>query len=142
MRMGAFDRRLEFYDSEPNSQRLKGEWFFRRVLEGAAIEDIFIRPSREAKELDLQPDGEYGAAIRMYDQSKRRYDMTYDCTKYAKRLEVRKEQGAIIYIVPDDPAEKHVFSDMTKSTFHWQNIRVLENGIWRVNREVFASRVG
>lgn len=127
--------------SEPGGRRLKGEWFFRRVLEGTAIEDIFICPSRQTREADPQPDGEYGVAVRMYDQAKRCYDMTYICTKYTKRLEVHKEQGMIICTLLDDPAEKWVFLSVTETIFHWQNVRVLADGTWHINCEVFASRI-
>ncbi len=128
--------------SEPSGRQLKGEWFFRRVLEGTAIEDIFICPSRDTKKWNPQPDGEYGVAVRMYNPTKRCYDMTYTCTKYTKFLEVRKEQEKIICTVQDNPLEKWVFLNATETTFHWQNIRVLENGAWCVNCEVFASRIG
>lgn len=128
--------------AEPGGRKLKGEWFFRRVLEGMAIEDIFICPSRDTKEQNPQPDGEYGAAVRVYHQAKRCYDMTYVCTKYTKHLEIRREQGEIVCTVLDDPAEKWVFAEVTETAFHWQNIRVLEDGTRRVNCEVFASRTG
>ena len=128
--------------SEPDGRRFKGELFFRRILEGAAIEYIFICPSRDTKALCPQPDGEYGVAVRMYNQTKRCYDRTYVCAKYTKRLEVRKEQGKIICTVQDDPTEKWVFLDVTETAFHWQNLRVLKDGTWRVNCEVFATRIG
>jgi len=132
----------QFDYSEPGGRQLKGEWFFRRVLEGTAIEDLFICPSRDTKELNPQPDGEYGVAVRMYHPDKRCYDMTYVCTKYTKRLEFRKEQGKLIGTVLDAPAEKWMFVNVTDTAFHWQNIRVLDDGTWRVNCEVFASRTG
>lgn len=131
----------KFDYSEPGGRKLKGEWFFRRVLDGTAIEDIFICPSRETREQNLQPDGEYGVAVRMYNQANRCYDMTYICGKYTKRLEVRREQGKIVCTVLDDPMEKWVFQAVEEATFHWQNVRVLEGGEWRVNCEVFASRI-
>ena len=62
------DWTFDYY--EPGGRHLKGEWFFRRVLEGTAIEDIFICPSRDTKETYPQPDGEYGVAVRMYDSRK------------------------------------------------------------------------
>lgn len=127
--------------SEPTGRKLKGEWFFRRVLEGTAIEDIFICPSRDTKELNPQPDGEYGVAVRMYNQARRCYDMTYICTKYTKRLEVRKEQGMIACTVLDNPREKWMFVEVTETTFHWQNVSVLEDGTRHLNCEVFASRI-
>ena len=78
----------------------------------------------------------------MYHPAKRCYDMTYVCTKYTKRLEVRKEQGKIVCTIQEDPTEKWVFLNVTETAFHWQNIHVLEDGTWRVNCEVFASRMG
>lgn len=126
---------------EPDRRALKGEWFFRKVLEGTAVEDIFICPSRETKETNPQPDGEYGAAIRMYNAGKHCYDMTYVCTKYTTRLEIHKVNGKIECTVSDSPESKWVFSDITDNTFHWQNVTVLDDGSWRTNCEVFAERI-
>lgn len=125
---------------EPDGRALKGEWFFRKVLEGTAIEDIFICPSRDTKETNPQPDGEYGVAVRMYNAEKCCYDMTYVCTKYTTRLEIHKVNGKIECTILDDPTSKWVFSDITSNTFHWQNITVLDNGERKVNCEVFATR--
>lgn len=133
------DWKFEYY--EPGGRHLKGEWFFRRVLEGTAIEDIFICPSRETKETDPQPDGEYGVAVRMYNKEERCYDMTYICTKGTTRLRIQKEQGKIACTVLDKPENKWVFSEITENTFHWQNVTVLENGEWQTNCEVFADRM-
>ena len=36
---------------------IKGEWIFRRVLEGAGVQDIFIFPSRATKDKQPLPDG-------------------------------------------------------------------------------------
>ena len=41
-----------------------------KVLEGCAIEDIHISPSRKTREIHSQPDGEYGAALRVYNREK------------------------------------------------------------------------
>ena len=130
----------DFDYSEPSGRRVKGEWLFRRALDGMAIEDLFICPSRATRDLDPQPDGEYGAAIRMYRPERHCYDMTYVCSKYTKRLEVRKEGAYIACTVLDCPTEKWVFSELTGDTFHWQNVTVLENGTWKVNCEVRARR--
>ena len=51
-------------------------------------------PSRDTREENPQPDGEYGAAVRMYNRERRCYDMTYICSKGTTRLEVRKGRGA------------------------------------------------
>ena len=133
------DWTFDYY--EPGGRHLKGEWFFRRVLEGTAIEDIFICPSRDTKETYPQPDGEYGVAVRMYDSRKQCYDMTYICTKGTTRLEIHKVQGKIVCTVLDDPANKWVFSEITETPFHWQNITITGNGEQRVKCEVIAKRM-
>lgn len=51
-----------------DGREVEGEWFFRKVLEGCAIEDIFVCPSRKTREMNPQPDGEYGAALRVYNR--------------------------------------------------------------------------
>ncbi len=50
----------DYYD-ELNGQKryVKGEWIFRRVLEGAGIQDIFIFPSRATKEQQPQPEWDW-----------------------------------------------------------------------------------
>lgn len=58
------DWEFDYVETCEGGRRLKGEWFFRRTLDGLAIEDIFICPARGEMPY---PDGEYGAAIRMYN---------------------------------------------------------------------------
>ena len=138
------DWNFEF--SDPSGRRVKGEWFFRRVLDGGAIEDIYICPSRDTVKTNPQPDGEYGAAIRMYNKDKRCYDMTYVNAAVTVRLTVNKNGEKIECVAAkasseQQETEKWVFSEITENTFHWQNITVLENGKERVNGEVHAERL-
>ena len=45
----------DYYDEFGGQKRyVKGEWIFRRVLEGAGIQDVFIFPSRMTKEMEPQ----------------------------------------------------------------------------------------
>ncbi len=46
------DWNYDYYDELINNQKrhVKGEWIFRRILEGAGVQDVFIFPSRSAKE--------------------------------------------------------------------------------------------
>ncbi len=128
------------FDYYSGDNHVEGEWIFRRVLEGMAIEDLFICPSRATKESNPQPDGEYGVAIRMFNVQNKCYDMTYVCSRYTQLLEVRKENGKIVCTVKNNPHEKWVFSEITSQTFRWQNITVLNSGEWRINSDIYARR--
>lgn len=135
------DWEFDFFDGCDDSLRkVKGEWIFRRILNGTGIEDLFICPSRETMFTNPQPDGEYGMAVRMFNNTKKCYDMVYACEKYMRGLQFRLEAERLVGTVLDNPAEKWVFSDITKDTFHWQNITVLETGEWQVNSNVYAKR--
>ena len=61
----------DYYDEPTAGQKrhVKGEWIFRRILEGAGVQDIFIFPSRATKEAEPQPDGEYGSSFRMFNKA-------------------------------------------------------------------------
>lgn len=132
---------FDYQDESGGVKRVvKGEWFFRRVLNGAGIEDLFICPSRATMEYDKQPDGEYGAAIRMFNRERECYDMTYACAQYSKYLRFRREGDRLVGTVLTNPAEKWVFSELTGDTFHWQNVTDLEDGGQRVNSDVYGRR--
>lgn len=52
------------YDATP--RRVKGEWIFSWVLDGTAIQDLFIVPSRAERLINKQPDAEYGTTLRIF----------------------------------------------------------------------------
>lgn len=136
------DWKFDYYDGYDNEtpRHVEGEWIFRRILNGAGIEDLFICPSRETMKSNHQDDGEYGLAIRMYNENDKCYDMVYTCEKYMKRLQFKLEEDKLVGTVLDNLNEKWVFSEIKKDTFHWQNITVLSDGAWKVNSDVYASR--
>lgn len=136
------DWEFDYYDGydSPEVRHAKGEWIFRRILEGAGIEDIFVCPSRATRETNPQPDGEYGVAIRMFNAEKNCYDMVYTTVGYMTNLTFVKEKENLIGTLNDDKNSKWVFSEITDNTFRWQNITVLENGKWRVNCDIYAKR--
>lgn len=136
------DWEFDYYDGYENAapRHVKGEWLFRRILEGMGIEDLFICPSRETKDQAPQPDGEYGAAVRMFNAGQKCYDMVYACSRHMTRLTFRLEEGKLVGTVQGNESAKWVFSEWTETTFHWQNVTVLKDGSWKVNSDVYARR--
>lgn len=133
---------FDYYDIKDGrrERHVEGEWLFRRALDGTCIEDLFICPSRVTRESNPQPDGEYGAAVRMFNPETKGYDMVYTTRGSMRRLEIQKEKGQIVCTVLDDACAKWVFDRMTGDTFHWKNVTVTDDGHWRTNCEVLAVR--
>lgn len=119
---------------------VKGEWHFARILEGAAIQDTFICPSRATRALDPQPDGEYGTTLRVYVPETHLWEVSYLCLGRMTRLTAKKVGDEIVLTVCPDNTEQWIFSEITPNTFHWQNVTLQEDGTRLVNADLYAVR--
>ena len=138
--LGEWD--FDYYDQydKDEPRHVIGEWLFRRVLDGAGIEDLFICPSRAERNVHPQPDAEYGAAIRMFNPHTKAYDMTYTVRGFMTRLTFVKENDMLVGKPDYDENSRWVFREITDNTFIWQNITVLDNNDRRVNVNIYAKR--
>lgn len=133
----------DYYDEEPGrgKRHVKGEWIFRRVLDGTGIQDIFIFPSRATREAHPQPDGEYGSSLRMYNRKTQCYDVVYTCAGTMKRLCFRKEGNRLVGKVLDEEATFWIFSDLTGNCFHWEYVTMNPDGSRNLVCEIFGKRI-
>ncbi len=131
----------DYYDTMDGEPRhVKGEWIFRRILEGTGIQDIFIFPSRATKEQAPQPDGEYGTSLRMYNAAAHCYDVVYTCDHIMKRLCFTREGGRLMGKVLDEESTYWIFSDMTGSSFRWEYVIFKEDGSRELVCEIRGER--
>lgn len=137
-----FEYKDKFIDGDVDKpqRQIKGEWIFRRVLNGLGIEDMFICPSRATREINPQADGEYGVGLRMFNRKTLCYDMVYACESKFTRLTFTMENGILTGTIIDNPKRKWRFVERNEDTFHWQNITIQENGKITVNCEVYGKR--
>lgn len=119
-----------------------GEWIFRRILEGTGIQNIFIFPSRLTKVTDPQPDGEYGTSLRMFNRQNGCYDVVYTCQTCMKRLTFKKEGDRLVGRVLDEEKAFWVFSEIARERFHWENLRIREDGTRETVCEIIGKRIG
>ena len=126
---------------ESDKPRLvKGEWIFSRVLDGTAIQDLFIVPSREERLQNNQPDAEYGTTLRIFNPQAEVWDIFYGCMGEAIRLTAYKESNEIILIENTTKKMRYVFSDITTSSFLWRKERMNEDNKWQTVAKVSAER--
>lgn len=130
---------FEWIDNN-HERKVLGEWIFSWTLEGRAIQDIFICPSRATRETNLQPDGEYGTTLRIYNPRTKKWDISYATTGYITCLEAQREGEKVVLTDINDQEKKWVFSEIKDNTFHWQNVSVKENGDWHINADLYAAR--
>ncbi|MFR8356193.1 MAG: hypothetical protein ACLVEJ_11450 [Parabacteroides sp.] len=104
-------------------RRVKGEWIFSWVLDGMAVQDVFIVPSRAERLIDIQPDAAYGTTIRLFNTERQVWEIFYGCPEECARLEACKEGDEIILTEITSKAMKWIFSDITDNSFStWRGI--------------------
>jgi len=131
---------VDQYDKE-TPRHVTGEWIFSWVLEGCAIQDVFICPSRKERKSDIQPDAEYGTTIRIYNARNRTWDIVYGCSAEMTRLEARRENEKIVLTEITNQQMKWIFSDITENSFHWQRIVWSnEEKEWKIGADLSAKR--
>ncbi len=133
----------DYYDEPVPGQKrhVKGEWIFRRILEGTGVQDVFIFPSRSTKETDPQPDGEYGTSLRLFNRDRHCYDVVYACAGTMKRLCFKKEGTRLVGKVLDEEATYWIFSDITGDSFRWEYVTPDPDGSRKLVCEIFGRRI-
>lgn len=136
---------FDYYDGYDGSENeplrhVRGEWLFRKILEGSVVQDIFICPSRTERLTDPQEDGEYGTALRRFDFGEKCWKMVYCTMDYAIHVNWQKEQDRLVGTVSENPDNRFIFSEITENSFHWQNIIIHENGSSEVISNICARR--
>lgn len=124
----------------PGERHVKGEWIFAWVLEGTAIQDVFICPSRKARIKDYQPDAAYATTVRMYNPNTEAWDILYTELGGATLLEGRREGDKIVQTEVSEKKIKWVFSEITATSFHWQRIVQRSDNSWETEAELYAVR--
>lgn len=121
--------KIDYIDNS-NSHVIKGEWHFSWILEGMAIQDVIVLPGFE-----------YGTTLRIYNPDTYAWDVAYCYTGKIMRLEARKQNDKIILTNMEEERRKWVFVEIEDNYFHWQDIKVKEDGKWHVYFDLYARRI-
>lgn len=144
------DWTVEVIDHEKDGSRRTsvGEVHFAWVLEGRAIQDVWIVPVRAARRPDLPETGNrYGTTLRVYDPRAGVWRVTWINPVTGVRNDlVGRQQGDEILqegTQPDGSLIRWVFSDVTEDSFHWRGESSADGGkSWRLEAEFLGRRAG
>jgi hypothetical protein len=144
--LGAWDVDVIDYAPDGTSQKSKGEWLFSWVLEGRAIQDVYIVPSRAIRQADKSAKvTRYGTSIRAYDRAAAVWHVTWiNPVTGAHNMLVGEKRGDKIYQEgknPDGSLIRWIFSDITANSFHWRGETSTDGGkTWSLAAEFFGHR--
>lgn len=131
-------------DEDGTWMQARGEWHFAWVLEGRAVQDVWIVPSRAERALGDLRKGEYGTTLRFYDPSNCEWSVTWHGPVYGNvRVFAARQEGDEIVLRGndhDDRAVRWIFSDITDDAFRWRSLRLENDDSWVMREEMRVRR--
>ena len=142
--IGSWEGRLVYSDAEGARRETSAEVHFGWVLEGHAIQDVWIAPARNAR----KPDERllmHGSTFRIYDAANDCWHITWlDPVKQRRDVMVGRQVGDDIvqeYRADNGRRVQWMFTEITPQSFHWVNRDSDDDGrSWTVRGEFFLKR--
>jgi hypothetical protein len=145
--VGSWDMEVIDYDDDGAKHKSRGEWHFARVLEGRAIQDVFVVPRRGERNTATAIKGNrYGCSLRVYDQTFRAWKVRWNNpVTGAENYLIGKRLGdAIIQEGTDKDGTQFrwIFNEIALNSFHWYGERSFDGGkTWTLEVEFFGMRM-
>lgn len=144
--IGGWDVKAIDYLSPDKKLETSGEWYFSWVLEGRAVQDVWIAPKRALRTKDITTvRNRYGSTIRTFDFNTKTWTIIWfnPVTGAKDTLTARKEGLDIVQMGTDSDGNimKWVFTDITANSFRWYGERSSDNGqTWTLEAEFFGTK--
>lgn len=143
---GSWEGRLLYADPQGVRHETTAEVHFGWVLEGRAVQDVWIAPARKDRK-EGEPLLMHGATFRIYDPENDLWHITWlDPVKQRQDVMVGRASGADIvqeYRADDGRRVQWMFTEITADSFHWTNRDSADDGKnWTVRGEFFLKRRG
>jgi hypothetical protein len=127
-----------------SSQTATGEWHFGWILDGRAIEDVWMVPRRAARQAGAAPIG-YGTTLRFYDPKADAWQVLWASASSRTTIvfKARRVGDEIVMEAQDAPQPtRWIFSRITSESFHWRAVQ--SNDDWKTvetQQEMQARRI-
>jgi hypothetical protein len=145
--VGSWELDVRHYWVDVSKRGIKGEVHAGWVLEGRAVQDVWIMPRYDERTSD--PDrtlNMYGTTLRVWDPSIQAWRISWINPVSSQRAEqIGRKVGADIVQVgaqPDGTPTRWRFTDITSDSFHWIGEVLNPDGqTWKLGGEFLARRV-
>ncbi len=142
--IGSWDGRLVYTDPDGVRRESTAEVHFGWVLEGRAIQDVWIAPARRERKTDERL-LIHGSTFRIYDPQDDIWHITWlDPVKQRRDIMVGRQSGEDIvqqYRTEDGRLVQWMFTEITPDSFHWINRDSADGGTtWTIRAEFFLKR--
>lgn len=145
--VGGWSAEIRDFDADGGVRKGTGEWWFAWVLEGRAMQDVWIAPPRAGRALPRRPSAagdRYGTTIRRLDRHAGQWRITWinPVSGATNQLAGRREGDRIVLLGEDGGnAIRWSFNDITADSFTWLGERRAADGAWATAAEFRLRRM-
>lgn len=141
--IGSWDLDVTWFEKGEAVRKARGEWHFSWVLEGRAVQDVWIVPPRSERRTAAEL-YEYGTSVRFYDANLGAWRSIWigPMRGLALTFVARKVEGSIVLETRRDDGLRMqwMFSEVDAHRFNWRSR--LENGEdWETLQTFAATRM-
>ena len=149
--VGDWSTRIDAQDEHGARHESRGEIHADWVLEGRAIQDVWITPARADRRTPLTQlpvtGSWYGTTLRVYDPKQGTWTIlwTDPATQFYARQIGKREGDQIVQqgTLPSGAVLRWRFTEIEADSFRWLGEVSTDGGAqWRLQVEVYAQRVG
>jgi hypothetical protein len=139
---------LHYATIDVAGQRIGGELHAGRVLEGRAIQDVWIMPRRSGRSAaSAKSNNMYGTTLRVWDAAIQawRIDWINPVSGHREAQTGRRVGSDIVQLGAraDGTATRWRFTGIARDSFHWLGERLDKDGAtWILEGEFRARRIG
>jgi hypothetical protein len=147
--VGSWETDVVSHERNGTKHYSDGEIHFGWVLEGRAIQDVWMIPRQAERRPGIPPmlvaGNWYGTTLRVYDPKLEAWHILWiDPANQVYTRQVGRARGADIVQegrMPDGAMLRWSFTEITPNAFHWLGERSADDGAsWWLQVEVFARR--
>lgn len=143
--VGAWEGRVIVYRRDGTQREESCEVYFGWVLEGRAVQDVWVAPARGDRVGGGSPGDIYGTTIRVYDPESDQWDITWiePNTRSFSRMVGRQVDADIVqeYRDEDGTLWQWRFTEMTADSFRWLARESADDGAtWQLRNEFRLKR--
>jgi len=145
--VGSWELDIYYYREDISARGLKGEVHFMRVLEGRAVQDIWIMPRRSERPAGADTFlNTYGTTIRVWDPGIQAWRVTWINPTTGSRDElVGRWSGEDIVQLgthADGKLIRWCFTEITPDSFHWTGEVLQPDGkTWKLEAGFRGKRI-
>jgi hypothetical protein len=145
--VGSWHIDIDFHPLAGPERRAEGEWHFSWILDGKAIQDVWIFPARRLRVHDqpAEPWHMYGSTFRWYDPAIDAWHITwFDPSQAVELRQIGRAVGADIVQLGEQPNglwTRWRFLEITAKSFRWLGDMSWDKGAtWTLMMEMRARK--